>query len=808
MKFTIDWLRQYVDFDFSPQDLADRLTMAGLEVDAVEELYQKLAPIRVAEILTANPHPNADKLQVCDVKVGDEEMKIVCGAPNARAGLLTAVALPGVALPCGFKIKKSKIRGEKSFGMLCSAKELGLSEESAGIMELNDYTDACSGQSLPEAMGLQDILIEVDLTPNRPDCASVIGTAREVAAMAGTTLNLPVKPEDVPALSGSTSFSVHVADGDLCPRYVARRMTAVKVAPSPWWLQKRLISVGLRPINNVVDATNFVMLEYGQPLHAFDYTKLADGAIVVRTASEGETFTTLDGQERQLDATMLMICDARQPVAVAGVMGGQNSEVSEQTTELLLESACFDAVSVRRTSRKLNLSTDASYRFERGVDPQLAPLAMARLVQLLEELCGAQVDDGGIDALAGEIKPLELELRVSKTNQLLGTSFSAEKVADFLSAIDFNVSPQGDDLLQVTIPTFRVDIEREVDLIEEVARLYGYNEVDTSLPVVPMSFAEQDRGRALRKETATLLTALGCYEAINYSFVSPEHGDKLGLAEDDSQRSTVALLNPLTEEQSVMRRSLLPGLLENVRRNINFQADSVRLFEVGKVFTPTEKGQQPIEQQRLAVVLSGLRYGSAPELHYARAAVDFFDIKAVAQSLLSGLRLPQLQLAEPPQPLSFVDSSECLALAVGKEVIGSLAKVDKDTLHRFAIKQDVYFLELNFDALISLQQQAKQFRPLPKFPAVQRDIAILVPESCGAGELVEALASQKEKLLEQVSLFDVYQGKNIDEGFKSVAISVTYRSQDKTLADKVVNKVHQRMIDLLVRRFDGRLREV
>ncbi|MEN8139747.1 MAG: phenylalanine--tRNA ligase subunit beta [Thermodesulfobacteriota bacterium] len=810
MKFTIEWLRQYVDFDFTPQELADRLTMAGLEVDAVEEMALDLAAVKVAEIIATHPHPNADKLVLCDVKVGADEVRVVCGAPNARAGLLTAIALPGCRLPGGFKIKKSKIRGEASFGMLCSAKELNISEESAGILELNDLSGVESGQDLRAALGLNDILIEVDLTPNRPDCASVIGTAREVAAMAGTSLKSPVKGEELPELTGSSAFRVEVAAPDLCPRYVARRMTNVTVAPSPWWLQKRLLSVGLRPINNVVDATNFVMLEYGQPLHAFDFAKLGDQKIVVRTAEANEKITTLDGQERELAADMLLICDGQGPVAVAGVMGGGNSEVDSETTELLLESACFAPVSVRRTSRNLNLSTDASYRFERGVDPQLAPLAMARLVDLLTEISGGRVDDDGIDALAAEITPRELKLRVKRTNDLLGTSFTTADISAFLTSIEMVVKEIDDDTLLVTVPTFRVDIEREVDLVEEVARMHGYNEVGTTLPVVPMSFAEQDPARALRQEVKSHLLGQGCFEAINYSFTTPEHDDLLGLAEDDPNRQYVTLLNPLTEEQSVMRRSLLPGLLENVRRNVNFQANAVRLFEIGKSFAPQGAGVQPHEENHLCVVISGRRFASAPDLHFGQESVDFYDIKGVALSLLADLRCDQVALRPGGDLPVYVDPGQALELVVeqGEEVVGCLAKVSASCLRGFAIKQDVYFLDLNFDRLVSLAKGAKQFKSLPKFPAVQRDIAILVPEATPAGELVNTLAVAKEKLLEQVSLFDVYQGKNIDEGFKSVAISVTYRSTEKTLDDKVVNKVHQKMIDLLLSRYEGRLREV
>ncbi len=806
MKFTVDWLKQYTDFNFTPQELADRLTMAGLEVDAVCELFAELKDVKVAEILEAHPHPDADRLQICDVQVGDEKKRIVCGAPNARPGIFVPVALPGVVLAGGFKIKKSKIRGQASEGMLCSAKELGLAEDAEGILELAGVST--SGQSVVEALALHDTLIEVDLTPNRPDCASVIGTAREVAAMSGNPLNLPVAKDSLPELKGSSSFKITVEDAALCPRYVARRMTGVKIGPSPWWLQKRLVSVGQRPINNVVDATNFVMLEFGQPLHAFDFKKLANNEVVVRTAHKGEKMTTLDGQERELDPSMLMICDADKPVAVAGVMGGGNSEVDENTTEILLESACFNAVSVRKTSRNLNLSTDASYRFERGVDPHLAPVAMARLVQILTEIAGATVEEGGVDLATGVPEPVEYTLRVSQTNRLLGTDFNAKAIISYLTAIEMVVRQIDDDTLGVTPPSFRIDIEREADLIEEVTRLHGYNEIGVSLPVVPMSFATRDAGRSLKKEVAAILMANSCYEAINYSFVSPEHADFLGLAEDDPRRAAVKILNPLTEDQSIMRRSLLPALLENVRRNINHQNGDVRLFEVGKVFAPQGSGQQPHEQTRLSVVLSGRRHGQAPALYFDQDATDFSDVKGVALSLLKELRLDQVEFGPDDKQAPYVDSSQALLLIADGKTIGQLGRISSSCLKNFSIKQDVYFVDIDFDALTDLNPAPKKFTPLPKYPSVQRDIAILVPQAVASGEMVAAIWDLKEKLIENVELFDVYQGKNIDEGFKSVAISVTYRSQEKTLQEKVVAKIHQRIVDMVMSRFDGRLREV
>jgi phenylalanyl-tRNA synthetase beta chain len=805
MKFTVDWLKQYIDFDYTPQDLADRLTMAGLEVDAVDQLFTELKDVKIAKILSAEQHPDADRLQVCEVEVGDEVKNIVCGAPNARAGLVTAVALPGCVLPGNFKIKKGKIRGQVSEGMLCSTKELNLAEDAEGIIELD--ANLVSGTSFCDAMGLTDILIEVDLTPNRPDCASVIGTAREVAGMNGNSLKHPVDLDTLPVLTGTDAFSITVTDDTLCPRYTARRMTGVSVAPSPWWLQKRLIAVGLRPINNVVDATNFVMLEYGQPMHAFDLTKIKDSAVIVRPATEGETLTTLDGTDRELDSSMLVIADAENPIAVAGVMGGGNSEIDDATSELLLESACFNAVSVRKTARNLNIGTDASYRFERGVDPNLAPIAMQRLVEILEDITGGKVDASGVDLASGVATPSEYNLRVGRTNQLLGTSLSLDEMRDYLTGIEMTVRTIDDDTLGVTHPSFRIDIEREADLVEEIARLFGYNEVGTTLPVVPMSFASQDPKRVLRKKVSDVLVSLGCYEAINYSFVSPLHADYLGLAEDHDWRNNVALLNPLTEEQSVMRRSLLPGLLENVKRNINHQNSDVRLFETGKVFHPKGERTQPDEELRLGVVLTGKRYGLATSLYYSQDGVDIFDAKGVAQTLLTELRLTQVDAVAVGSGEVF-SGADYIRLEADGVAVGTISHFNAECLKRFGIKQDVYYVDLSLDVLVSLTGAPKQFSVLPKYPSVQRDIAMVVGSGVASGDIVDFIRLRRDKNVESVELFDVYEGENVTAGFKSVAISVTYRAEKQTLKEKAVSKIHNRITDAVLSHFDGRLREV
>lgn len=807
MKFTLNWLREYIDTDLEPAQIADHLTMLGLEVDACVPCYPELTGVVVARIETVSPHPNADKLVLCDVNVGSELKRVVCGAPNARAGLVTALALPGAVLPGGFTIKPAKIRGEESCGMLCSAKELGITEDQAGIMEL--AAELQPGQDLSQALGLVDTMIEVDLTPNRPDCASLLGIAREVGGVIGKRIRPPVTAS--PALAGENlPFSVEVESAFDCPRYAARLVRNVTIAPSPWWLQQRLLAVGMRPINNIVDITNFVMLEYGQPLHAFDFRKLAGGRIVVRRARSGETLATLDGSEHQLDPEMLMICDAERPVAVAGIMGGANSEVEEaETCDILLESACFAAIGIRRTAGKLNLSTEASYRFERGVDPQGVPLAMERAVQLMVALAGGEIVAGGVDYYDGVVAPAPIVLRGKRTRALLGMELTLARIADALTGIEIEVEKIDDDTLRVTPPSFRVDLEREVDLIEEVARIVGYNLLPTTLPMVPMSFSPQDPLRELRKKVGETLVALGFYEAVNYSFVAPQHCDLLGLAADDARRQTVHLLNPLAEDQSVLRTTLLPGLLDNLRRNLNHQSHDVRLFEIGKVFHP-QGSLQPEEPFRLAAVVSGRRRPGAPVFHAGEASADIFDVKGVMVQILERLRLDTAITCQPGvagKELPFAEPGSVLAVVGGEAILGWCGAFSQKALKGFGVKQQAFFVDLDLAALGGVAAQAKTFAPLPKFPFVKWDLALIVPEEAAAGEMLAAIHGCGEKLIEQAEIFDVFQGKNIEAGKKSVAISITYRALDRTLDDETVGKVHQKIIEMLISRFNGQLRE-
>ncbi len=813
MKFTLKWLKEYVSYDgLTPEQLADKLTMLGLEVDAVKEMSKGLDGIVTSKIINVRKHPDADRLTLCEVEVGHETVQVVCGAPNAREGLITAIARPGVTLPNGMKIKKAKVRGQESHGMLCAEDELGLSEDHSGILEIKE--DVATGVEIIDALGLDDVMIEIDLTPNRPDCTSVIGVAREVSAFTRNKLVKPVKRENLPVLDGKDcDYSVEINEPELCPRYAARKLTGVKIGSSPAWMQQRLLAVGMRPINNIVDITNFVMLETGQPLHAFDFRKLAGGKIIVRCPSAGEEkFITLDGKERTLEPDMLMICDGEHPVAVAGIMGGLESEVSDDTTEILLESASFNPVNIRKTARILNIPSEASYRFERGVDPDGVDVAMERAVSLMVELAGAQLESNGVDEYPGRRVSLVLELRVRKVCDLLGMELSDDKIAQYLKSIEFTVEHGQDGILHVTVPSFRVDIEREVDLVEEISRLVGYNDIPTTLPHINMDYPQRDSLRSLRQDISTLLSCKGFTEAINYSFVSEKHADLLSLPENDTRRKVTRLLNPLTEDQSVMRTMILPGLLENIRHNINHQTPDISLFEIGKIFIQHESNVQPEERIQLCAVMSGRRNPGALPLYFSDNNADVFDLKGLVQAMFAKLNIqgnsgditfnPAIDSAQP-----YCQESFSLQVMDGDILLGMLGKITDTTAKNFNIKQDVYFLEMDLSAVNELPRAKKVFNPLPRYPSVKRDIALVVPEGVAAGDLLQTVQDLNVENVESTELFDVYRGKPIQEGMKSVALSVTYRSREKTLDDETVDIFHNKIVNSLMSRFGGRYRE-
>lgn len=586
MIVTLNWIKEFVDFTCSPDELAHRLTMAGLEVEAVEYLGAGLDSVIVARLLSVDQHPEADRLTLCQVDTGSEQVQVVCGATNHKTGDLIALAQVGSLLPGDFKIKKSKIRGQVSMGMLCSEKELGLSDEAAGILILPEGLNL--GVPVFDALGLKDVRFEIGLTPNRPDCLSVVGVAREVAAMFGKELNIPTHEvqEDGEDINSETSVTIE-APGH-CPRYLARLIKGVKIAPSPDWLVRRLESVGQRSVNNVVDVTNLVLMELGHPMHAFDFNLLRGRKIVVKNAQNETRFTTLDDQPRELNSSDLVICDGEGPVALAGIMGGQNSEIHDDTCDVLLESAYFSPNTIRRSSKRLGIHSESSHRFERGADINMAPLALERAASLILELAGGVVSKGVVDAYPFEVKNKSITLTRQKTSAILGLDFDIATLKKLLTGIGIEVfvdEERPDASLRCIAPSFRPDLEREIDLIEEIARLNGYDAIPVTMPESRIVCHRPQPHQVLVRQLRDQMVASGFAEVINYSFISPEAFNRIDLADDDVRRNPIPVLNPLTEEQSVMRTTLVPSLLDTVAGNLSYRSLDQRLFELRPVFT-------------------------------------------------------------------------------------------------------------------------------------------------------------------------------------------------------------------------------
>ena len=804
MNVTLNWLKEYTAIDLTPEVLAHRLTMAGLEVDAMEKLGEGLDSVIVARLAEVRPHPDADRLTLCTVETGTVTLQVVCGATNHRAGDLVAFAQVGTDLPGGLKIKKSKIRGQDSNGMLCSLSELGLAESAEGIMILPPGLEL--GQPVFAALGLKDVRFELGLTPNRPDCLSVVGVAREVAGMTGAALRLPEPQlsEFGEAAAGKTS--VTILDSDLCPRYTARLIEGVVIGPSPDWLVRRLEGVGLRSINNVVDVTNFVMMELGHPLHAFDFHYLRDRRIVVRRAHDGDRFTTLDGQVRTLMADDLVICDGQGPVALAGIMGGENSEVRPETVDILLESAYFHPAAIRRTSKRLGLHTESSHRFERGADVDMVPLALDRATALIVELAGGAVAAGMVDAYPQPLPKRELLISAKRTSQLLGVAVAAGEIQRVLSGIGLPCEPVAggsDAALRVTVPHFRPDLEREIDLVEEVARLIGYERIPVTMPTTTLNSQPLPRHLQLERLMRDRMAGLGFAEIINYSFVASTAIERLGLAAADPRRQFVQILNPLTEEQAVMRTTLVPSLLETAARNIAYRTTDLALFELRPVFQPLAGEELPREQLRLTALLTGRR---EPEGWAQQSEpCDFFDIKGVAEELLERLALRDVRWPTEHGETFFHPGKSC-AVDAGNQRLGTLGEVHPQVLRAFDIPQPVMLLDLDAEALFAAAGKHPGFRPLSRYPDIERDSALLIDEEVSAQQVLDTLRQLRLKDLESIVLFDVYRGASLPPGKKSLAIRARYRALDRTLTDELVQSLHDKLVQALRKSLGAELR--
>lgn len=804
MIVTYSWLKEFVDFDYSPQDLADRLTMIGFEVEGMTSIGAGLDSVIVARLEKVERHPDADRLTLCQVDTGKEVVQVVCGASNHKSGDLVALAQPGSVLPGDFKIKKSKIRGQVSMGMLCSEKELGLSHESEGILIL--APECVLATPIFEALQLKDTVFEIGLTPNRPDGLSVVGIAREVAAICGNPLRLPQLVVEESGANIDTQASVEILDTQACPRYGARLIRNVKIGPSPDWMVQRLESVGMRSINNVVDVTNYVMLELGHPLHAFDFRFLSGGKIVVKRASSGEVFTTLDDAEHRLVDEDLMICDAQRPVAMAGVMGGQNSEIQTDTQTLLLEAAYFDPTSIRRTSKRHGLHTESSHRFERGADVNIVPLVLDRAAALIAELAQGEVAGGVIDCYPRPLPPVELTLSGAKTQKLLGVPIELTEISRLLQGIGLQVESDTldpADKIRVQVPSFRPDLEREIDLIEEIARLYGYDNIPQTLPQVSLDSTAPKAELKLEKKVRNILSSSGFCEVINYSFVGRNALEKLQLAAADPRFEAVPIRNPLTEDQAIMRTTLVPSMLETLSRNLAYRSTDLQMFELRPVFFPATGETGSRQELRLVAAISGQ---NAP-LSWAlkRKAVDFYDLKAVLEKLLTLLEVQDFHFCTEQQE-GWLHPGKSAQLKAGGKILGVIGELHPQVQKAFDLDQPVYLFDIHLDALFAAAVKQQTVVAPSRFPAVERDSALLIDARVEAAQVLQVARKSMGKFGQDIVIFDLYTGQGIPAEKKSLALRVRYASANKTLTEDEVSKAHTKLVKSLCHQLNAEIR--
>ena len=798
MKVPVSWLKQYVDIeDILLQELVDEMIMSGSNVDGVEKSGEEISKVVVGKIEKIEKHPDAEKLVVCSINVGQEEnLQIVTGANNITEGDYIPVALHGSTLPKGVKIKKGKLRGVESNGMLCSIEELALSREDYpeapehGIYIFKEKQEL--GKDIKEIFGLNEIIVDFELTNNRPDCFSMVGMAREVAATFRKQLRKPeIKVQETAGEEASAYISVSINEPALCARYAARVVKNVKIGPSPKWMKERLQAAGIRPINNIVDITNYVMLELGQPMHAFDYNKLEGKQIQVRAAAAGEKLHTLDEQERMLEENMLVIADASKPVAIAGVMGGANSEVDENTTMLLLESATFSKASVRRTAKKVGLRSESSSRFEKGLDPNQVIDAINRAAQLIEELGVGEVLKGIVDIYPTKKEPARISFAVEKINGLLGTELSKEEMMKYLTLIECSFDEEKE---EVIIPTFRPDLERVADLAEEVARLYGYNNIPVILNAGTPTVGKLNYKQVVESKMKNTLEAMGLSEIYTYSFESPKVFDKINLSQEDSLRGAIQISNPLGEDYSIMRTVTVPGILNVLATNYNRRVESAAFYELGKVYLPKSLPLTELPEEKLKLTLG--MYGN----------VDFFDLKGTVEELFDKLGIKNVEYDRASE-YSYLHPGRTANVSLQGKVIGMIGEVHPLVLENYGIKTKSYIAVLDFEAILEGVQLISSYESLPKYPSMTRDIAMLVKDEVLVKQIEDIIKQRSGNLMESFKLFDVYKGKQIEEGYKSVAYSITFRAKDRTLTDEEVNKVMKKVINGLEYNLGAQLRD-
>ena len=797
MNTSLSWIKAYVpDLDVTAQEYTDAMTLSGTKVEGYEELDADLSKIVVGQIEKIEKHPDADKLIICQVNVGAEIIQIVTGAPNVHEGDKVPVVLdggrvagghePGSRVKGGIKIKKGKLRGVESCGMMCSIEELGSNRDmypeapEEGIYIFPENTEV--GADAVEVLGLHDVVFEYEVTSNRVDCFSVVGIAREAAATFGKEFHPPVVTPTGNDEDASDYIKVTVKNTDLCPRYCARVVKNIKIGPSPEWMQRRLASVGIRPINNLVDITNYVMEEYGQPMHAYDLDTIEDREIIVRTAAKGEKFTTLDGQERQMDESVLMICDGRKSIGIAGVMGGENSMITDDVHTMLFEAACFDGTNIRKSSKKVGLRTDASGKFEKGLDPNNAQAAIDRACQLVEEMGAGEVVGGMVDVYAEKREPVRITFQPDEINVLLGTDISAEDMLGYFEKIGLSYEKETN---EVIIPTFRQDLLRTADLAEEVARFFGYDNIPTTLPSgestmgkLPFKLRVED----IAKEIAEFC---GFSQGMTYSFESPKVFDKLQIPEDSELRRVVEIMNPLGEDYSIMRTLPLNGMLSSLATNYNRRNKNVRLYELANVYLPKELPLKELPEERMQFTLG--MYGDG----------DFYSMKGVVEEFLEKAGLHEKESYDPAGNRPYLHPGRQANILYAGNVIGYLGEVHPDVADAYGIGERAYIAVLDMPEVTKYATFDRKYTGIAKYPAVTRDISMVMPKEILAGQVEEVIEAKGGAYLESYALFDVYEGAQIKAGYKSLAYSIVFRAKDKTLEDAEVTEAMERILKTL-----------
>lgn len=817
MKISLEWLNDYIDVTLEPAKVAEMLTAAGLEVEGVDYQVIDLNGVVAARIGNINKHPDSDKLQTCTATTDKEAFSIVCGDPSIRNGDMVPLALPGFTLPDGRVIKEAKVRGVSSSGMFCSEKELGISEDGSAVMVLPDDTEPgksmeqvlldldrkvninASGGVKKEGHSLcNNSIFEIGLTPNRSDCLSLFGFARELSALTGNKTRFPEISLNESREKTADEITVAIEAPDLCSRYAARIVKGIKIEKSPLWLRKRLEGAGVRPINNIIDVTNYVMLELGQPLHAFDLSRIKDRKIVVRKAKKGENLITLDEVERTLNEGELVICDSKDPVALAGVMGGLHSSVVDETQDILLESAHFNPSAVRKSVRKTGLHSESSHRFERGTDIEGVVKALERAAKLIQELAGGEVLSGAIDNYPRPYEKREILFRPERCKAILGMDISEEESIGFIKALNMEVRGSGDNCIIIP-PSYRVDLEREIDLIEEVARLKGYD----LIPVEPLSGSIPERvsegWRGGIYSVKRFMADSGFNEVVNYAFEGPLETDKLALGENDPLRNGVKLLNPISEDLSVMKTTLVAGLLARVAFNIKKQNRDLQLFEAGKVFV--SHGEEIKEGFRLTAIITGSK-----EPLLWRMEKDIFHLKGVLENLLDLLNVKEYTF-ENCSDISYLHPGKAARLYVDGKVAGILGEVHPEICSTFDITQKVFLFDVDLKQILSVAYSGKiEFSDITTYPYIERDMALLVDKEVTLHDILECVKTLENQFVEKVEAFDHYEGKGIEEGKKSLGIRIRYRSLEGTLTDEEVNALQQSILSFVVKKVGATVR--